>query len=279
MLLVLDIGNTNIAIGVFSEFSEFSESGTFDVSGAFGGDAGDRNGELIGHWRFSSLGRTGDEAGLLLESLLDSHGFDKALIGGAILCSVVPSLEAVWYDAVSRYVGQRPLIVSHDIDLGMRVDIDNPSEVGADRLANAAAASEKFGRPVIAVDLGTAINFDVVSDDGAYIGGAIAPGLAVSVETLFSRTAKLPQVALHAPKRVIGRNTINAVQSGIIYGYAGLVDALIEGMFAELGTRTPVVATGGHADILASHSRTITNVEPWLTLDGLRVIYRRCAGR
>jgi type III pantothenate kinase len=269
MLLVMDIGNTNIAIGVFSGFGGFSESGA----------SGDGDEELIGHWRFSSHGRTGDEAGLLLESLLDSHGFDKALISGAILCSVVPRLEEVWYEAVSRYVGQRPLIVAHDIDLGIKVDIDNPGEAGADRLANAVAASEKFGCPVIAVDLGTAINLDVVSAGGAYIGGAIAPGLAVSMDTLFSRTAKLPQVALHAPERVIGRNTINAVQSGIIYGYAGLVDALVEGMFAELGVKTPVVATGGHADILASHSRTITNIEPWLTLDGLRIIYRRSAGR
>ncbi|MDR1471264.1 MAG: type III pantothenate kinase [Synergistaceae bacterium] len=261
MLLVLDIGNTNIAIGVFGGDSE-------------GGDGG-----LAGHWRFSSLGRTGDEAGLLLENLLNSHDFDKGLIDGAILCSVVPSLEEVWRDAVSRYVGRQPLIVAHDIDLGMRIDIDHPGEVGADRLANAVAASEKFGGPLVAVDLGTAINLDVVSADGAYIGGAIAPGLAVSMETLFSRTAKLPQVALRAPERVIGRNTINAVQSGIVYGYAGLVDALVERMFAELGTRTPVIATGGHAEVLAEHSRTITNIEPWLTLDGLRIIYRRCAGR
>ncbi|MDR1915352.1 MAG: type III pantothenate kinase [Synergistaceae bacterium] len=260
MLLVLDIGNTNIAIGVF------------------GDDSDGKQGDLIGHWRFSSLGRTGDEAGLLLENLLNSHGFDKSLIDGAILCSVVPRMEEVWRDAVSRYIGIHSLVVAHDIQFGMKVDIDHPEEVGADRLANAVAASEKFGYPLISVDLGTAINLDVVSAEGAYIGGAIAPGLAVSMETLFSRTAKLPQVALRAPARVIGRNTINAVQSGIIYGYAGLVDALVEGMFAELGAHVPVIATGGHAEILAAHSRTITNIEPWLTLDGLRIIYGRCAG-
>jgi type III pantothenate kinase len=168
--------------------------------------------------------------------------------------------------------------VSRHIDLGIAVNVDNPDEVGADRLVNSVAAMTKYGRPVVAVDLGTAITLDVVSAEGAYIGGAIAPGLAVSMETLFSRTAKLPQIALTTPERFIGRNTMEAVQSGIVNGYTGLVDALVEGIFSELGGRTPVVATGGHAKILASQSRTITHVEPWLTLEGLLILYKRGFG-
>lgn len=257
MILVLDIGNTNMSIGVFGDDScEAAES-------------------LVVHARFSSVDRTPDEAGLLLENLLRSHGVDAGSIDGAILCSVVPRLEAVWKEGIGAYFNVKAIAVSNKLDLGMRVDIDIPDEVGADRLANAVAAAEKYGCPVVAVDLGTAINIDVVSAEGCYIGGAIAPGLSTSVQTLFSRTAKLPQVALDAPPRVIGRNTIHAIQSGIVYGYTGLVDELVERVFLELGTKTPVIATGGQAEILASNSRTITNVDQWLTLDGLRIIFRR----
>lgn len=252
MLLVLDIGNTNTVIGIFKEDT------------------------LAAHWRLSSVDHTSDEAGLLMQNLLDSHRFSRDEIDGAILSSVVPRHEEMWTRALSAYLGLTPFVVKHDMPLGMAIDIDNPDEVGADRLVNAVAAMEKYGRPLIAVDLGTAITLDVVSKEGAYIGGAIAPGLAVSMETLFSRTAKLPQIALTAPERVIGRNTKHAIQSGIVYGYVGLVDALVERMFGELGGRTPVIATGGHAGILAEHSRTITNVEPWLTLDGLLILYKRC---
>ena len=258
MLLVMDVGNTNTSIGVYRD----------DIS----------SGHLEAHARFSSSERTPDEAGLMLRILLDSKNLNSDGIDGAILCSVVPRMESVWRGALAEYIGVCPLIVSRGLDLGIRIDIDNPGEVGADRLANAAGASEKYGCPVVVVDLGTAINLDVVSADGAYIGGAIAPGLLSSVGTLFQKTAKLPQVPLEVPGKVIGRNTINAIQSGIIYGYTGLVDALVEGVFAELGVRTKVIATGGHAEILASESRTITGVDPWLTLDGLRAIYRRNAG-
>ncbi|MDR1965100.1 MAG: type III pantothenate kinase [Synergistaceae bacterium] len=256
MLLVLDIGNTNISIGVFSD----------------GAPAG---GCLAVHARFSSIDRTSDEAGLLLESLLHSHGLAPGALDGAILCSVVPRLEAVWRNGIREYLGLSPLVVSNRLDLGMKVDMDIPGEVGADRLANAVGAAEKYGRPVVAVDLGTAINIDVVSQDGTYIGGAIAPGLYTSVQTLFSSTAKLPQVALEAPPRVIGRNTINAIQSGIVYGYTGLVDELVSRIIGELGVSAAVVATGGHAEILAAESRTIKTVDHWLTLDGLRIIYWR----
>lgn len=252
MLLVLDIGNTNTVIGIFDE---------------------DR---LAVHWRLSSSDRTSDEAGILIQNLLDSHAFSRSDISGAIIASVVPRFEELWTYAIKNYLRVEPFIVKNDMSLGIKVEMDNPDEVGADRLVNSVAAVAKYGCPLVTVDLGTAITLDVVSADGAYIGGAIAPGLAVSMETLFSRTAKLPQIALTAPERVIGRNTKNAIQSGIVYGYVGLVDSLVERIFDELGCRTPVIATGGHAEILAKNSKVITNVEPWLTLDGLLILYKRC---
>ncbi|MDR1509719.1 MAG: type III pantothenate kinase [Synergistaceae bacterium] len=256
MLLVLDIGNTNASIGLFEENEE--EAGNLTVQA-----------------RFSSADRTSDEAGLMLNSLLHSNGIPKEGIGGAILCSVVPRLEAAWKDAIKEYIGVVPLTVSDRLDLGMKIEMDFPGEVGADRIANAVGAAEKYGCPVVAVDLGTAINIDVVSREGAYIGGAIAPGLSASVHALFSKTAKLPQVALEAPPRVIGKNTVNAIQSGIVYGYTGLVDELVRRILSELGSEAPVVATGGQAEILAAESSTIKIVDRRLTLDGLRIIYRR----
>jgi len=251
MLLVLDIGNTNITVGLFD------------------GDS------LTGHWRLSSLEQTEDEAGLLLLNLLRDNGVSKNGIAGAILSSVVPRLEEVWRCAIREYLCIDPFVVTPKIDLGIKIDMPNPNEIGADRLVNSVAAVAKYGCPLITVDLGTAVTLDVVSAEGAYIGGAIAPGLAVSMATLFSKTAKLPQVALTAPERVIGRDTRSAIQSGIVYGYVGLVDSLVERIFAELGTVTPVVATGGHAEILAKQSKTITWIEPWLTLDGLLILYKR----
>ena len=257
LLLVLDIGNTNVSAGVYKD----------DTS-----DSGER---ALVHARFSSVDRTTDEAGLLLENLLRSKGVSPDAIDGAILCCVVPNIEGAWRGAVQEYFHFDPVVVSDKLDLGMKIDMDFPGEVGADRLANAVGASAKYGCPVVAVDLGTAINIDVVSRDGSYIGGAIAPGLLTSVRTLFSKTAKLPQVALEAPPSAIGRNTINAIQSGIIYGYTGLVDALVTRILGELEADAAVVATGGHADVLAAESKTIKTVDRWLTLDGLKIIYRR----
>lgn len=251
MLLVLDTGNTNTVIGLFDD---------------------DR---LIGHWRLSSSEMTGDEAGVKLQNLLFLKGFTKDKISGAILSSVVPRMEGIWSEAVKNYFDLSPFVVSHKMNLGMKIELDNPSEVGADRLVNSVAALQKYGCPLVTVDLGTAITLDVISAEGAYIGGAIAPGLSVSMETLFSRTAKLPQIVLTAPESAIGRNTKSAIQSGIVYGYAGLVDSLVERIFTELGCRTPVVATGGHAEIIAEVSSTVTNIEPWLTLDGLLILYKR----
>jgi type III pantothenate kinase len=259
MLLVLDIGNTSTSIGVFSETGKTDEAAL--------------------HANFMSSERTPDEAGLLLENLLSSKGVPKDAIDGAIMCCVVPSLEHVWLAAIEEYFSLSPVVVSDKLDLGIEIDMDFPGEVGTDRLANAVGAAEKYGCPVVAVDLGTAINIDVVSAEGAYIGGAIAPGLQTSVKTLFSRTAKLPQVALDAPPRAIGKNTVNAIQSGIVFGYTGLVDELVRRILAELGAKAPVVATGGHAEVLAAQSATIGAVDRWLTLEGLRIIYGRNKSR
>lgn len=251
MLLVLDAGNTNTVVGVY-----------------------DKN-ELVGHWRLTSGNRTVDEAGLLLLNLLSTHGINRVAVEGAILSSVVPASDEVWRRAIHVYLGKECVSVSSHIKLEMPIEVDAPAEVGADRLVNAIAAMSKYGCPLISVDLGTAITLDIVSDKGAYLGGVIAPGLAVSMETLFSRTAKLPQIALEVPKRVIGKNTREAIQSGILFGYAGLIDSLVERIFPELGARCPVIATGGHAQVMSTLSRTITHVEPWLTLEGLRILYDR----
>jgi len=254
VLLVLYAGNTNTVLGVY------------------------RVEELIASFRLLSERRTADELGLFLRSLLATSSIPHGEVRGAILSSVVPALDGAWIEAVRRYLGISCLRVRAGLDLGIEIRYGVPQEVGADRLVNAVAGVARYGAPLVIVDLGTAITLDVVAPDGAYLGGAIAPGLVVSMESLFSRTAKLPQVALEAPRSVIGGNTAEAIQSGIVFGYAGLIDALAERIFGELGVRCPVVATGGHAAILADCSRTISAVEPWLTLEGLRRIFLRNAG-
>lgn len=254
MLLVVDIGNTNTVIGVF------------------------REAELLGHWRLVSERRTADELGLLLLNLLRSRDWTPRDFGGAILSSVVPSLEEPWKEALSRYGSLDPLVVSTALDLGMEVRYGVPQEVGADRLVNAVAGMAKYGKPLLVVDFGTAVNIDVVDGEGNYRGGALAPGLTVSMEALFGRTAKVPKVALAAPPFAIGRSTQEAVQSGILFGYAGLVDALVRRMWRELGTEAPVVATGGQAALVASFSETIRTVDPDLTMEGLYLIHRRLGG-
>lgn len=251
MLMVADIGNTDTVIGIYD---------------------GDR---LQFHWRLSSAGRTSDEQSIFFNGLLASAGRSPQDIDGAVIASVVPRAERVWRDAITACTGITPYVIGEGGHPYMKIELDRPDEVGADRIVNSVAAVEKYGAPVISVDLGTAITFDVVSADGAYLGGAIAPGLGSSVETLFSRTAKLPQVDLVRPERAIGKNTAQAIQSGIIFGYVGLVDSLVERIFGELGTRTRVVATGGHSSLVARDSLTITDVEPWLTLDGLYIIHEK----
>jgi type III pantothenate kinase len=247
----MDAGNTTTVVGVFD---------------------GER---LISHWRLSSILHTSDEFGVYLLTLLSTISVKPAEIDSAILASVVPPLDAPIRDAIKVYFGVDCLRVDAFIDTGMEIRYGAPREVGADRIVNAVAGRHKYGAPVIVADYGTAITLDVVSPDGAYLGGVIAPGLVTGVQALFSRAAKMPQVGLEVPPSVIGRNTNESTQSGILHGNAGLTDRLVEKIREELGIEATVVATGGHAEVMASLSTTIEHVDPWLTLDGLRILYER----
>ena len=251
MLLVLDVGNTNTVMGIYD---------------------GEK---LINHWRLTSKKQTADEVGFTILGLLNSSSIVKEDITGAVFGSVVPSLDEMFMEGLKTYIGVPCLKVSQKLDTGLPIKMKNSTGLGADRLLNAVAGVKKYGAPLIVVDLGTTITLDVVSPEGAYLGGTISPGMEIAMESLFSRAAKLPQVGLEAPARYIGGNTIEAIQSGVVYGFVGMVEALVRGVFSELGGECRVVATGGHARILAAHSALITNVDPWLTLDGLRIIYER----
>lgn len=251
MLLVLDVGNTNTVMGIYSE------------------------GSLIGHWRLTSKKQTIDEVGFMIQGLLQASSICREDITGAVYASVVPSLDEMFMEGVRQYIGIPCLKVKHTLDTGLTIKVKNPAGIGADRLLNAVAGIEKYGTPLIVVDLGTAITLDVIDAEGSYIGGTISPGMELGMESLFSRTAKLPQIALEAPENYIGADTTEAIQSGIVYGCVGMVDTLIENIFRELGTRCRVVATGGHSKILTAYSKIVKDSDQWLTLDGLRIIYER----
>ncbi|MBR1671470.1 MAG: type III pantothenate kinase [Fretibacterium sp.] len=251
MLLVTDVGNTTTVVGIFE-------------------------GETLrGHWRLSSTLRTSDELGIYLLTLLGTKGISPKEIEGAAFASVVPMLDFSLREALRNFFDVEPLQVDASTDTGMEIRYGTPHELGADRLVTAVAGRAKYGAPLIVADYGTAITFDAVSPDGAYLGGAIAPGLSSGVSALFSRAAKLPQVGLSLPKSVIGRNTNESIQSGIVLGNAGLTDHIVGLLRAELGMNAKVVATGGHAGLMARVSRTIDCTDPWLMLDGLRLIYQR----
>lgn len=252
MLLVIDIGNTTTVAGIFDKD------------------------KLAAHWRLSSILHTPDELGIYLVSLLAFKGIKPSDVDGAAFASVVPSLDFPMTEAIRQYFGVNPLEVNALTDTGMKVLCINPGQVGADRIVNAVAAREKYGSPLIVADYGTAITFDVVSLEGAYMGGAIAPGLQSGISALFSKAAKLPQVALSIPESVIGRNTEEAIQSGILFGNAGLTDRIVDMIRQTQGLEgAQVIATGGHAGLMAKVSRTIQHVDKWLTLEGLKMIYRR----
>ncbi|MBT9258837.1 MAG: type III pantothenate kinase [Clostridiales bacterium] len=251
-LMVLDIGNSQTVIGVYD------------------GE------QLLEHWRISThRDWTADEHYALLHSLMAGNGFSLEAVRGAALVSVVPPATQAWQELFHHRLNIEPFILTVDAPLGIPVQVDHPREVGADRLANAVAARAKYGAPAIVVDFGTATTFDVVSPEGAFIGGAIAPGIATATEALFLRTAQLPRIALVRPRRVIGRNTLETMQSGIIYGFAGLVDGLVRRIQEELGGEARVIATGGLAPLMAEVSATIQEVDLFLTLDGVRMIYSR----
>lgn len=252
MLLVFDVGNTNTVFGVYD------------------GD------QLICHWRISSdRQKTSDEYGMLIKSLFTCSDIATKAIDAAIISSVVPPLMQPLTRMLQRYFKLDPLVVGPGTKTGICIKYENPREVGADRIVNAVAAHAKYSGPLVVVDFGTATTFCAVSDNGDYLGGAIAPGIGISAEALFQRAAKLPRIELIKPKTVICRNTVNSMQSGIIYGFVGQVDEIVRRMREEMGGSATVVATGGLAHLMSLESSTIDIVEPFLTLEGLRMIYER----
>ncbi len=249
MLLAIDIGNTNIVLGVFQ---------------------GDK---LLATWRVqTSVHKMEDEYGALLLDLMPLRGIITKDISEAVICSVVPSLQPTFEQLSQRFFGVKPLLIESGVKTGIRIVMDNPKEVGADRVVNAAAAHHLYGGSLIVIDLGTATTFDAVSKDGDYLGGAIAPGVRIAAEALFTRTAKLPQVELEAPKKAIGKNSIVAIQSGVIFGYVGLIEGLVARIKKEMGGQVKVIATGGLADLIARETKVIDLTEKDLTLLGLRYI-------
>jgi type III pantothenate kinase len=250
MLLAIDIGNTNIIIGMF------------------------RDEELRATWRIATgIHRMADEYASLLLNLLRQQGLDTPDVTKVALCSVVPPLTAVFEELCQRYFHISPLVVRAGVKTGVRIRMDNPAEVGADRIVDAAAAHHLYSGPVIIVDLGTATTFDTVSREGDYLGGAIAPGLSTASESLFTRAAMLPRVELTRPEHAIGTNTITAIQSGLVFGYVGLIEGIIARIQKELGEKAKVVATGGYAELIAKETSVIDVVNADLTLIGLRLVY------
>lgn len=252
MLLAIDVGNTNIVLGIYKDST------------------------LTHFWRISTdRQKTADEYGILLKNLFGDAGFTLDLVRDIVVSSVVPPLMPALEEMCRRYFNVEALVVGPGIRTGLDIKYDNPREVGADRIVNAVAAFEKYGGPLVVVDFGTATTFDAISASGEYLGGAIAPGIGISTEALFARAAKLPRIELVKPRAAIAKNTVASMQAGIIYGFAGQVDALVTRIKRELGGYAYVVATGGLAPLIASETETINEVDPWLTLEGLRIINER----
>lgn len=257
VLLVIDVGNTNVSLGIFD----------YD-------DAGE--GRLSQHWRLSThREQTSDELVISIVALFGTEGRSTEEITHVILSSVVPPLVPIWERVSTKLFGAPPQIVGPGMRTGMPVRYENPHEVGADRIVNAVAAFELFGGPIIAVDFGTATTFDCISGRGEYLGGVICPGIHISMEALFERASKLHRVEIARPKSVIGRTTTGALQSGLLYGYSGLVDSMIGRIREELGADAGVIATGGLARRIAEESKEIDQVVPFLTLDGLRILFEK----
>jgi type III pantothenate kinase len=253
MLLTIDVGNTQITAGLFQKS------------------------ELKAQWRLSSTReRTEDESWVLMDSICKTQGYDLRDASGVVISSVVPDMTSTFHKLSDKYLQIEPLVISHDLDIGLRIVYDPPASVGADRLCNAVGAYELFGGPVVVVDFGTATTFDVISEDKEYLGGIIVPGLEMSSSILFHRAARLPRVALQFPEHIIGRSTETSMQSGLLYGTVEMVDGMVRRIRSELGESVRTIATGGLARLIVEQLNTIDNIEPYLTLEGMRSIYRRC---
>ena len=271
MLLVLDVGNTNTVLGVFAHNGK-------KAPGGGGENAQESSGyqRLVANWRVATIQtQTVDEYGVLFRNLFAMDNLEVEEIHGIVISSVVPPLDSILREVCERYFQTKPLFIEPGVKTGMPVHYDNPAEVGADRIVNSVAAFEKYGGPCVSVDFGTATTFDCVSAKGEYIGGVICPGIGISAEALFGRTARLQRVDIRKPARVIGTNTVASMQSGLYHGYLGLVDGILDLLLAELGQNTKVVATGGLASLMGGGSKYIQKVDDFLTLDGLRIIFER----